>query len=438
MSTELLNTPGYYYAIAYWLSAFVIACIYRTEFEGIRSVALDGSVLAALLLFMNLTDGIAKWLFVPAMLVIILVVLWYIRFSCGFTLAQTGYFGAKILVNAEFGGSFCWQVYYNFIDDIPGRFLTLWKWGEMAVMFLVIYAVIYFLERYLKADREELRIMKKELLGVYAIVIMVFCISNMSYLNQDWLFSGVLAKDIFIIRTLVDVCGIVLLYAYNVQMKEVQMRLDMDIQQSIMKMQYQNYQISKESIDMVNQKYHDLKNQIVLLKAEANTEKSIQYLEQMEKEIKIYEAQNKTGNRVLDIVLSSKSVLCQGEDIELKCVVEGAQLEFMEDMDISCLFGNMLDNAIEAVRKIPEKERRLIRLYVVQEKQFLRICTENYCEEEIRFKNRMPVTTKKDKHLHGYGMKSIQNIVKKYGGSVVAELKDHWFVVKILVPLASS
>lgn len=299
----------------------------------------------------------------------------------------------------------------------------------------VVFTVLYFMEHYLRKDVEELQITKRELLASLCIVLIVYCVSNMSYLNPNWLFSSFLAKDIFIIRTLVDLCGVVLLYAYHIQLKEVQTRFEMDMLQNIMQMQYSNYQLSKESIDMVNQKYHDLKHQIMLLKAEADAKQSVRYLEQIEREVKIYEAQNKTGNKVLDIVLTSKSAYCQGEGIELKSVVEGSLLNFMDDMDISALFGNILDNAIEAVKKLPDKERRLIRLYVVQEKQFLRICAENYCEENIHFKKGMPVTTKKDKRIHGYGMKSIQSAVKKYNGSVVAGLNNHWFEVKILIPL---
>ena len=133
----------------------------------------------------------------------------------------------------------------------------------------------------------------------------------------------------------------------------------------------------------------------------------------MEHEIKVYETQNKTGNRILDAVLTNKSMVCQKREIELKVIIEGQSLSFMDDMDISALFGNMLDNAIESVSRQKEKEKRLIWLYVSREKQFVRIRTENYCDEKIRFRNGMPVTTKKDKRLHGYGMKSICATVEK-------------------------
>lgn len=67
---------------------------------------------------------------------------------------------------------------------------------------------------------------------------------------------------------------------------------------------------------------------------------------------------------------------------------------------------------------------------------FIRV--ENYCQEPVTFKNGIPVTTKKDKHLHGFGMKSIISTVKKYGGSVTAEIEENWFELRILIPLKSK
>lgn len=306
----------------------------------------------------------------------------------------------------------------------------------MVVVYSVMYILIYLFECYLKKDIEELQITRRELIVVYIVTIAVYCISNLSYVDVKSLFSGGTAMDVFIIRTLADLSGMAVLYAYHIQVKEIQLRFEKDTLRNIMNMQYSNYKLSKESIDIVNQKYHDLKHQINLLKSGADSEKSGEYLEKMEREIKIYETQNKTGNKVLDTILTSKSMHCQRHSIELKFMGEGNLLNFMEDMDISALFGNMLDNAIESVVKIKEKEKRLISLHVIQDKQFIRIRMENYCEEDVQFQDGLPITTKKDKRFHGFGMKSMKKIVEKYDGSVVAGKVDNWFELKILIPMS--
>ncbi len=115
----------------------------------------------------------------------------------------------------------------------------------------------------------------------------------------------------------------------------------------MLQLQYDTYKMSAESVELVNQKYHDLKHQIQILRRTESEEEKNAYLDQMEEEIKTYEARNKTGNRVLDIILTTKSLQCQKQGISLTCVAEGEELSFMRPMDISALFGNALDNAIE-------------------------------------------------------------------------------------------
>lgn len=385
---------------------------------------------------MTWTHGVRNALFIPAMVVIIALIYFYIYICNRFTAREAGFFCVKAFINGEFAASLCWQIFY-YIHDLTGCGFW-WEWVIMGAVYGALFGILFLMERYLKKDIEELNVTRREFLVVVIVAASVFGMSNLSYLDQNGLFSGRFVMDIFIIRTLVDLSGMAVLYAYHIQVKEMQMRLEKDALRNIMEMQYKNYQLSRESIDVVNQKYHDLKHQINLLRSQEDTGKSREYLDQMEHEIKVYETQNKTGNQILDAVLTNKSMVCQKREIELKVLMEGQSLSFMEDMDISALFGNMLDNAIESVSRQKEKEKRLIWLYVSREKQFVRIRTENYCDEKIQFRNGMPVTTKKDKRLHGYGMKSICATVEKYGGSTVACQKDNWFELKILIPVSGK
>ena len=432
-TAEVLNTPGYYYAIAYALSLFVIACTNERKLGRWKLAAVSCVQFALLLFFMTETDGVRQELFIPSMMVIVGLLLGYIYICNDFSFREAGFYCVKAFINGEFAASMCWQIYY-YLRYVRGMRGEHWRWVELVLVYAVIFAILTLIELNLKKDLEELHITRRELLVVIIIAASVFAMSNLSYLDQNGLFSGSFVMDIFIIRTLVDLSGIAVLYAYHIQVKEVQIRFEKDALHNIMEMQYKNYQLSKENIDMVNQKYHDLKHQINILKTQSYTGKSTSYLEKMEREIRVYETQNKTGNQILDAVLTNKAMICQNKEIELKFIVDGEALSFMDDMDVSALFGNMLDNAIESAEKQQEKQKRLIWLYVTREKQFVRIRTENYCDEKIHFKNGMPVTMKKDRRLHGYGMKSIKSTVEKYYGSVVAAQENNWFELKILLP----
>ncbi len=432
---EIVNTPGYYYSIAYVLAAFIVTCTNRKRVTGMGRYAVHIVFLVALIAFMTVTDGVRQVFFLPCMMVAILLILAYIYICCDFTLAEAGYYCARSFISGEFSASLCWQIYFYLLirGNIEGKWFL--ECALLLVVYAAIYGVIFALEKYLQGEGDSIRITSRELITVIIITAAVYTVSNLSYIDQDALFGSRFAGEMFTIRTLVDLSGMAVLYAYHIMVRELQMKFEVDALENILEMQYKNYQLSQESIDIVNQKYHDLKHQINLLKAEAGSGKSVEYLEQMEKEIRSYEAQNKTGNKVLDAVLTSKSLYCQNRGIGFTCVADGTLLDFMHEMDISALFGNLLDNAIESVEKLEEPEKRLIHLSIARQKNFLRIRVENYCEEKISFRDGMPLTTKKDKHLHGFGMKSIQSTVRKYGGSVRAGLRDNWFEVSILIPL---
>ena len=279
-TAEVLNTPGYYYAIAYALSVFVIACTNERKLGRWKLAAVSCVQFALLLFFMTKTDGVRQELFIPSMMVIVGLLLGYIYICNDFSFREAGFYCVKAFINGEFAASMCWQIYY-YLRYVRGMHGEHWRWVELVLVYAVIFAILTLIELNLKKDLEELHITRRELLVVIIIAASVFAMSNLSYLDQNGLFSGSFVMDIFIIRTLVDLSGIAVLYAYHIQVKEVQIRFEKDALHNIMEMQYKNYQLSKENIDMVNQKYHDLKHQINILKTQSYTGKSTSYMEKM-------------------------------------------------------------------------------------------------------------------------------------------------------------
>ena len=431
MAEQIWDTPGYYYAISYWLSVTVQVLISRNGRDFKKVCAAGILSLPALLFLLATTQGVEGIGFAAVMFTVLGIMFFYIWFPGGMDLINVVFNILKAFIVAEFAASLCWQITYYFYNSMTLR-------GRIVLM-LVIYTILCLfhlhLEHYFIANMVDITLNWKEMAVLGGLILILYVMSNLSYVTPNTIFSGTMAADVFNIRTLFDLVGVIIVYSFQLQLQEMQTRFEKDTLKSIMNMQYQSYQLSSESIDVVNQKYHDLKHQITLLMAEANSEKSARNLERMQKEIRLYETQNKTGNRVLDALLAVKSLYCQNNGIELKFIADGSLLSFMDEMDISALFGNMLDNAIESVEKLPDADKRLIRMYVSEEKKFLRIRMENYCEENIRFRDGMPLTTKKDKHLHGYGMKSMKKTVERYGGSVKASLSDNWFRLMILIPL---
>ena len=106
--------------------------------------------------------------------------------------------------------------------------------------------------------------------------------SNLSFVYANTPFSGSYISDVNNIRTLVDLAGLVMLYAYHIQRSELRVKYELDAVKNILQNQYVQYRQSRESIDLINRKYHDLKHQIAVLRAEPDAQKRADYLDEME------------------------------------------------------------------------------------------------------------------------------------------------------------
>lgn len=193
----------------------------------------------------------------------------------------------------------------------------------------------------------------------------------------------------------------------------------------------QQYDINKENIDMINRKCHDLKHQIHHLGGNATLEDGI--VKEIEDIIATYDSPVKTGNEALDIILTEKSILCNRSDVKLCCIVDGKSLSFMSNSDLYALFGNIIDNASEAVAGL-EKDKRTISLTVREAKSFLVINIHNYYDGELHLEGQLPITTKGDTSSHGFGMKSVLAICKKYGGEMSITAENNVFNLNIAFP----
>ena len=110
-------------------------------------------------------------------------------------------------------------------------------------------------------------------------------------------------------------------------------------------------------------------------------------------------------------------------------------MNFIEDGDLYCLFGNITDNALEAVTQIDEIEKRIINMTVKSKGDLILVQSENFYTGELSFENGLPTTTKTNKNYHGFGMQSIKMIVDKYNGTMTTSASDGIFHLNILFNL---
>ena len=118
-------------------------------------------------------------------------------------------------------------------------------------------------------------------------------------------------------RTLVDLAGVLLLSVQQEQLREMSLHRELEAMDSVLRRQVEQYRQSRQSIRLINRYCHDLKVQIAAIRAEQDPGKKADALAEMESGIRMYEAQNKTGNPVLDTLLTAKSLFCQQHQDQL-------------------------------------------------------------------------------------------------------------------------
>lgn len=430
----LPDIPRFYTALAEWLSCLLCMRELVRRYSGWKFWGIAGAAFLVQSVFLVLTGGLDGPVWLMCMAAAVFLMFCFLRISCGSSSLDVGYVCVKAFVLAEFMASLEWQLHCFFFNVMgyesgwTGLLLLLAVYGGTCLVTRGISS------RYISGT-ERMDTTGRELLFAAVIGLSVFLMSNIGFVYSQTPFSGKYASDIFNVRTLIDLGGLAILVAYHIQRLHLRAQHDLESMEMILHNQYTQYQQSQETLDLINYKYHDLKHHIIALRAEENKEKRNAYLDKMEDEIRNYEAQNKTGNQVLDTLLTAKSLYCMREKIALTYVVDGARLDFMDVMDICSIFGNALDNAIECEKKIPETEKRMIHVSMFVQQTFLIIRFENYCEGELDFEQNLPVTTKKQAEFHGYGLKSLRHTVHKYGGEVDIDVEDQWFRLKILIPL---
>lgn len=228
-------------------------------------------------------------------------------------------------------------------------------------------------------------------------------------------------------------CVLVLVIQFNLIDKNI-IRREMETVQLLWHQEQEHYALSKENIDIINVKCHDLKHKLEAFRGRLDADE----IKEMENAVMIYDSVVKTGNEALDVILTEKSLKCGRNGIQLTCTADNSELGFISTSDLYSLFGNIIDNAIEAVLKIPDDNRRIICLNVRSTDKLVSVHVENYYDGEIKFVDGLPQTTKKDTRFHGFGMKSVRMITEKYGGNMLARTEDGLFKLDLLFPTGET
>ena len=285
---------------------------------------------------------------------------------------------------------------------------------EYFVLTVLVYLVVFaaaFIAGWALCGNNRIKLnSKKVLLPVLLILLITVILGIYVPVAETSPDVMIIIKLFAVICCLISLCSALNLFEAG------QYRYELDMVEQLDRKRREQYEIQKDTIDAVNIKCHDLKKMISSVLGKRNI-LSADELEKLEGQISIYDAIVKTGNDALDLILTEKSLYCEKNKIKLTIMAEGGDLSFMSDADIYSLFGNILDNAVEAVMKV-EPERRAVTLSIKTVGNMIVVHEQNYFAGKIKFVNGTPATSKNDTSQHGYGILSIRRIVEKYDGGL--------------------
>ena len=354
---------------------------------------------------------------------------WKIRlFSmiCGYTcehIAYETYFSVINLLNINKNGL---SGLYDY-----GTISLFTGWQDILIYFFS-YIIVYYLIFIMFA----LRLNKNNFYEAkydfkFLVVGCVFILSDIVINSIVSWYSTIHFENIYLgIVALINVlcCFIGLFYIFEMFYSN-NIKNQMKIIEEIQKKESNQYKISKETIDMINIKCHDFRHQI--REFGDNQKIDNEAINNLNKLIRIYDSTYHIENEALNVILNEKTLLCNNKNIRFTCIVDGNALNFIENEDIYSLFGNLIDNSIEAVNQLDDNEK-IISLKIKQVGNIVSISIKNGYKGKIQMENNLPLSKKEDNIHHGFGMKSIKMVCEKYNGNLRLNIENNIFIVTIL------
>ena len=358
-----------------------------------------------------------------------------ILFGLSFFLYDEKPFVLFFTASASFGlQHIIWNNFFLLYENIPNMSSLNDIWLNVIFIFeiLVSYALVFLL---IFKTKLKINYRPKEwfsfVLSFVILIAVIYLAQLIPLVQSDWNYVNRLYANLAVLLCLIIQFGYP--YLYDMIIKDRKLSEEKQILENMLIVQAKQQKLGKETTDILNLKIHDMKNQLNTLK-NLHGQNRLDSIDELEKSIDIYSNIAKTGNESLDIVLTQKGLICSSKNITFTYIIDGKSFSFMKPTDITSLFGNILDNAIESA-SLEEGEFRLVKLSCETKKDFLQIQEINYCHRDLKFKNGLPITTKLDKNNHGFGMKSISYIIEKYHGQVKVTLENNIFRLYVLIPL---
>lgn len=265
-----------------------------------------------------------------------------------------------------------------------------------------------------------------------ASIVLLTAILNLEYSMPEEMVRNI----VIFICILVLALNFALLLFREILSREKYNNEELKEQNRLISQQIRNQNEVTEMYQSMRALRHDMNNHLHAISGYIQLkeyERAEEYIQKIAEEVEGIEPY-RTGNGALDALISSKNALAKKNGIRVEIDLQIPPVLKIADEHLVIVVGNLYDNAIDANLKIPEQEKRFIRIWIQYRNEDLIISFENAAAGENRGSRGRWLTTKKDGNRHGYGIRNMDRIVQLYGGYSQRELKDNVFICRIKLP----
>ena len=223
-----------------------------------------------------------------------------------------------------------------------------------------------------------------------------------------------------------------LFYSLKVEDEKNSMEFQIAMMKQQESLQFEHYERQREKYGRSIEILHDVSKHIRSIEElyqAGVTDKALEYTKQIGSILKPLVPEEYSDNPMLNILLADRKQAAESIGIQFVVKVESTGLGFIEPVDVTTLFGNLLENAMQAVLKCSGE--RYIKVYIKNYNEMLSIRIENSVEKEVKIKNGRPVST--GGKGTGIGCLNVQRCVEKYGGSVLYKNGDGKFYSDVIL-----
>lgn len=217
--------------------------------------------------------------------------------------------------------------------------------------------------------------------------------------------------------------------------KDNQTKLEYELMKEKEKYSKESMEIITRSNEELREFKHDLKNYLLPLQEAMETmpqSEMVKVWEKINQKIEDVQTLIQTGNSYVDSMINTKITLARSEKVDVKCTIL-SKMEGIDDLKFCSVFGNLMDNAIEAERKVTEKKEIII--FIEEKMGYLRLEIQNKIEKSVLNENSSLNTTKKDTSSHGIGHKSVKRTMQKVGGALKYYETGDLFCAEAVFPI---